>query len=119
MDQSTLSVEEFNELLGQWNGKDIKIIKQEINYIDEVLISLETSSFSKNSERLDDYEPLYVLQLSGTGKVKTADNNYVPLPTPIYDIPIEDDTSYQFDGSIFTIETDRGIYTIEIAPIEE
>ena len=118
MKKNKLSVEAFNEQLSKWNGKDIKIVKQEMNDIDEIFISLETINFSKNDQRLDDYEPLYVLQLNGEGKVKTTDNHSVPLPSPLYEIPIEDETSYQFDGTVFTLTTDRGVYTIEIAPIE-
>jgi hypothetical protein len=115
MKQQYLSVEEFNELLQQWNGKTIRISKQEIDDRDDTLLELNSISFSKDTRRIDDYEPKHALQLNGSGKILTDENEFQPLPSSHYEIPLEDSTLYQFDESQFSLITDRATYTIEIA----
>lgn len=113
MEKQFLSVEEFNALLNQWNGHDIKILKYEMGDEDETTMALKTISYSKNTRRIDDYEPMHALKLNGIGKVETEDQEHKPLPKSLYEIPIEDSTQFQFDGKKFSLITDRGIYTIE------
>lgn len=115
IEQHFLTIEEFNEKLNKWTGKNIKITKQEIGDYDEALIELETISYSKDTRRIDDYEAMHTLQLNGMGRVENEDNNLIPLPSSSYEIPLEDTTHYQFDGSHFALNTERGTYTIELA----
>lgn len=113
MEQHFLSVEEFNTLLNQWNGKNIVISKLEMGDEDETVMALKTVSYSKDTRRIDDYEPMHALQLNGSGEIETEANNSESLPESLYEIPIEDSTQYQFDGRKFSLITERGIYTIE------
>ncbi|WP_077622927.1 hypothetical protein [Sediminibacillus massiliensis] len=115
MTQRYLSVEEFNELLQQWNGKTIQISKRELNDQDSMLIELNSISYSKDTRRIDDYEPMHTLQLNGPGLIETGDEQFQPIPSSYYEIPLEDSTLYQYSDSQFTLVTDRGTYTIEIA----
>ncbi|MFZ3579409.1 hypothetical protein [Virgibacillus sp. DJP39] len=112
--EQLLSVEEFNELLKKWAGKNIKVLKQEIGDNDEALIELESISYSNDTQTIDDYKATHALQLNGLGKIENEGHEFVPLPSLTYEIPLEDSTHYQFDGSRFTLKTDRGTYTIEI-----
>ncbi|RKQ35693.1 hypothetical protein [Oceanobacillus halophilus] len=114
MDQHFLSVEEFNELIRHWNGRKIKIVKHELDDFDETLMDLSAISYSKDTRRIDDYEPMYSLNLNGSGVIETTMNNYQSLPSELYEIPLEDSALYEFDGSRFIVSTSRGVYTIEV-----
>ncbi|GAA0445224.1 MAG: hypothetical protein ACQEWU_20320 [Bacillota bacterium] len=110
-----LTIEQFNKLLKKWSGKRVKIAKQELHDYDETIMDLSKVSYETNTRRIDDYQPLHALQLNGMGEVENASNHFEELPTSMYEIPLEDTSLYQFDGSRFALVTDRAIYTIEIA----
>ncbi|WP_156289740.1 hypothetical protein [Oceanobacillus salinisoli] len=114
MDQYFLTVEEFNDLIRQWNGRKIKIVKHELDDFDETLMDLSAISYSKESRRIDDYVPMYSLHLNGSGVIETTMNHYQSLPSELYEIPLEDSALYEFDGSRFIVSTSRGVYTIEL-----
>lgn len=113
MDPNFLSIEEFNKQLNEWNGNTIKVSKHELYDIDETYIVLQDISYSRNTRRLDDYESMHALQLSGSGETENATEDLQPLPSSLYEIPLEDTSLYEFDGSSFIISTDRAIYKIE------
>ena len=108
-----LSIEQFNELLQKWNEAEIKISKLEMNDLDEIVMQLEKVSYKNETPTIDGYEPIHTLQLSGQGAIQTENNDSQPLPSSLYEIPLEDDTLYEFDGTTFLISTDRGVYKIE------
>ncbi|WP_106495811.1 hypothetical protein [Lentibacillus sp. Marseille-P4043] len=114
MDQHFLSIEEFNELLKQWNGQTIKVSKFELDDIDETVMNLQDISYSRNTRRIDDYVPMHALQLNGSGAVQTDATNPQSLPTSLYEIPLEDNSLYEFDSSHFLLSTERGVYKIEL-----
>lgn len=113
MKKQFLSIEEFNEMLNQWNGETIKVSKEEVGDVDELVMSLESISYQTDTHRIDDYEPKHTLQLNGRGKVETEFSNMEVLPESMYEIPLEDSSTYAFDGSQFRLTTDRGVYTIK------
>ncbi|MEN1966721.1 hypothetical protein WMZ97_01480 [Lentibacillus sp. N15] len=115
MTQKNLSIEEFNKQLQNWTGKTVRICKQEIDDHDETLMHLQQVTYETNTRRIDDYQPMHTLQLNGTGQVENEAHDMQPLPSSTYEIPLEDSSRYQFDGSQFSLTTDRGAYTIEIA----
>ena len=112
MKQRRLSIEEFNGLLQQWSDQQIKIVKREMDDKDEILLELKGVSFTKG-QSIDDYISRYALHLNGSGVIETTMNNYEALPGETFEIPLEDDATYEFDGERFTISTSRGVYTIE------
>jgi len=111
--RQSLSIEEFHELIKQWTGQPIKIIKQEMDDNDETNLELNAISYSKDTRRIDGYEPMHSLLLRGFGEVETSDHHQEPLPKATYEIPLEDSTLYTYDGIRFSLITDRGVYTIE------
>ncbi|WP_085991221.1 hypothetical protein [Oceanobacillus senegalensis] len=115
MDQLFLSIEEFNELIKQWNGRKIKIVKHELDDFDETLMDLSAISYSKNPNTIDDYESMYSLNLNGSGVIETTTNNFESLPSELYEIPLENSALYEFEGNRFIVSTSRGVYTIELA----
>ncbi|WP_226035143.1 hypothetical protein [Aquibacillus saliphilus] len=115
MTQQYLSVEEFNQLLQKWNGKKIKISKHELKDYDNTLMELNSISYSKDTRRIDGYQSMHSLKLNGPGETQNAENEFEPLPASFYEIPLEDSTLYQYNESQFSLITDRGTYTIEIA----
>lgn len=112
MEESPLSIEEFNDQLQRWSGQRIRIVKEELDDLDETLLELEDVSYAKGSSN-DDYIPRYALQLKGSGVVGTTMNNYEELPSESFEIPLEEDTIYEFDGKRFFISTSRGDYMIQ------
>ncbi|SDL96121.1 hypothetical protein [Sediminibacillus halophilus] len=114
MAQHFLSIEEFNQLLQQWNGNAIKVTKQEIGDYDETVLRLNTVSYDTDTRRIDDYQAKHKLLLNGGGTMLTAAANAQPLPNQVYEIPIEDSTLFQYDDDRFSLTTDRGSYTIEL-----
>src|SRR5699024_7085493 len=108
-----LSIETFNEQLQQWNGNTVKISKYELADEDETIMELQDVTYQTNSRRLDDYQPMHTLILNGTGKIENEEHDQKPLPLSEYEIPLEDTSRYQFDGSRFVLNTDRGKYMIE------
>ncbi|MEN2766977.1 hypothetical protein [Ornithinibacillus xuwenensis] len=115
MDHQFLSVEEFNELIQQWGGQTVKITKHEMDDIDQTIMKLQHISYDRNTRRIDDYVPMHSLQLNGEGQIETlAEMSSQPLPSPVYEIPLQDNTLYEFDGHKFFITTDRGVYKIEL-----
>ncbi|GGB46549.1 hypothetical protein F3157_10845 [Virgibacillus dakarensis] len=119
MEHAFLSVEEFNQLLHQWNGQTIKVSKHELNDFDETLLELQDISYSTNTRRIDDYEAKHALQLNGSGSIITDTNDLQSLPSSLYEIPLEDNTLYEFDGSRFLVSTSRGVYKIELVNDQE
>ena len=114
MGYRTLTLEEFNELLQEWRGKKVEIVKHETGDLDKTLIDLSVVSYAKEDPSIDGYIPRYTLHLTGAGVIETTMNNYEALPTDSYEIPLEDDALYEFDGNRFIISTSRGVYTIEL-----
>lgn len=108
-----LSIEQFNELLQQWTNSKIKISKWELDDVDEVIMHLDKVTYVNEVPTIDGYEPIHTLQLNGTGSIETEQNMTVPLPTPMYEIALENDSLYEFDGSTFYINTSRATYKIE------
>lgn len=113
MTEQNLSIETFNEQLQQWNGNTVKISKHELEDKDETILELQDVIYETDTRRLDDYQPMHTLKLNGTGKIENEAHNLQPLPSSVYEIPLEDSSQYQFDGSRFVLNTDRGRYTIE------
>ena len=113
MKKESLTIEEFNALLREWSGKRVKVVKHELEDRDETLINLDAVSYEKGSS-IDDYEPRYALQLNGAGMVETTEDNFEKLPSDEFEIPLEEDAHYEFDGEKFVLETSRGNYTIEL-----
>ncbi|GGK05916.1 hypothetical protein GCM10007063_30420 [Lentibacillus kapialis] len=108
-----LTVEAFNDILQQWNGESIKISKHELDDLDETLMTLQDISYARNTRRLDNYEPMHALLLNGMGTIKTDASNTQSLPSSVYEIPLEDNTLYEFDGQQLLLSTSRGVYKIE------
>lgn len=112
MEERPLNVVEFNEQLKQWNGQSIRIVKEELDDLDETLLDLQSISYTKGAS-IDDYIPRYSLLLRGIGIVGTTMNNYEELPSQAFEIPLEEEAIYEFDGTRFFISTSRGVYMIE------
>lgn len=112
--EQNLSIEEFNDVLKKWSGESIKIMKQEIDDQDEIMMDLSNISFETNSRRIDDYLAKHTLHLYGDGKVKTEDARYEPLPDSQFEVPIYDGSTFMYDGSRLYVQTERGNYIIEI-----
>ncbi len=116
MDHQFLSVEEFNALFQQWSGQKVKITKHEMDDIDQTIMTLQQISYDQNTRRIDDYVPKHSLLLHGGGQIETlAAMSEQPLPSPVYEIPLQDSTLYEYDGQKFFITTERGVYKIELA----
>lgn len=114
MEHQFLSVEEFNRQLQQWNGQQIKITKHEMDDVDKIVMHLQDISYDLNTRRIDDYVPRYNLLLKGDGRIETlASMSNQPLPASVYEIPLENNTLYEYDGEKFFITTERGVYKIE------
>ncbi|SET22522.1 hypothetical protein SAMN05216389_10751 [Oceanobacillus limi] len=115
MEQKFLSIEELNDLLQQWNGQTIKVTKHEMDDLDQTVLQLQDISYARNTRRIDDYVPMHALHLNGNGNITTdATNSTQDLPASMYEIPLQDDSLYEFDGEKFLISTDRGVYKIEV-----
>ena len=114
MGYRTLTLEGFNDLLQQWNGKRVKVVKHETGDRDETIIDLHVVSYANDEPDIDGYESQYTLHLNGAGLIETTMNNYEALPSNLYEIPLEDDAFYEFDGARFIISTSRGVYTMEL-----
>lgn len=114
MNNNRISIEIFSEKINKWTGKEIKVLKQEVNDLDETIISLEKVTYRENINRIDDYEPKFELQLTGSGQVKIGDGDFEPLPYSIYEIALDEDATFHFDGTAFTLKTDRGMYAIQL-----
>lgn len=108
-----LTIEQFNTLLNKWNDKQIKISKVEMDDLDEVVMQLEKIAYKNEIPTIDGYEPIYNLQLNGEGMIQSEHNPSQPLPSSQYDIPLENNSLYEFDGTKFIVSTNRGTYKIE------
>jgi hypothetical protein len=113
MEQQALSIEEFNEKIKSWTGKNIKITKKELNDLDEMEMELQSISYTNNEQGIDDYVSEHSLVLSGEGQIENEENQMEPLPAPHYEIPLDDTSNYHFDGKLFNLKTERATYTIE------
>src|SRR5690625_2013202 len=107
MEESPLNIEEFNDRLQQWSGQKIRIVKEEMDDLDETLLALDGVSYVKGSG-IDDYIPKHALLLKGNGVVETTKNNYEEVPSEAFEIPLDEDTIYEFDGGCFFIKNSRG-----------
>lgn len=114
MEQLFLSVEAFNDLLQQWSGQPITITKHEMEDVDEIRMQLQNVSYATNTRRIDGYVPMHALHLNGAGETQTSGANFHPLPDALYEIPLEDESLYEFDGKQFILSTERGVYKIEL-----
>lgn len=107
-----LSIEQFNDLLNEWNNSKIKISKLEMDDLDEIMMYLERVSYHNDKPTIDGYKQVHHLKLNGVGIIETENNVYESLPMSQYEIPLESDTLYEFDGTHFIISTERGVYKI-------
>lgn len=98
----------------RWSGKRIKVVKHEMSNLDEALINLGDVSHMKKPESLDGYGSRHALHLNGTGMIETDMNKYEELPANVFEIPLEEDALYEFDGTRFILSTSRGVYTMEL-----
>lgn len=114
MDKKLLSIDEVKELLKQWSGKQIKIVKHEMNDLDEALIDLKNISYQQETQTIDDYEARNSLHLNGAGMIETTEDNYQELPSDLYEIPLEEDALYESDGKKLMVSTSRGVYVLEL-----
>ncbi|WP_052345727.1 hypothetical protein [Paucisalibacillus sp. EB02] len=116
MEHQFLSVEEFNHLIQQWSGRKVKITKHEMDDVDQTTMNLQSITYDRNTRRIDDYVPMHSLLLNGEGNIETlAAMSNQPLPSAVYEIPLQDNSLYEFDGEKFFITTDRGVYKVELA----
>lgn len=114
MRKQTITIEDVHAILQQWIGKQITIQKKELQDDDQTTMYLESVTYEINKERLDDYTSTYHLHLNGNGIIETVHNNAEPLPLPTYEIPLEDQSVYQYSDNILHIINDRGQYTIRV-----
>ena len=114
MRKQTITIEDVHAILQQWIGKQITIQKKELQDDDQTTMYLESVTYEINKERLDDYTSTYHLHLNGNGIIETVHNNAEPLPLPTYEIPLEDQSVYQYSENILHIINDRGQYTIRV-----
>ncbi|MFD1068112.1 hypothetical protein [Oceanobacillus locisalsi] len=115
MEHGFLSIEAFNTQIQQWNGRTVQITKHEINDIDQTVIHLQSISYDQNTRRIDDYVPKHSLLLHGDGQIEALPTmSDTPLPSSHYEIPLEDDSLFEFNGQKFFISTNRGVYKIEL-----
>ncbi|MUV39152.1 hypothetical protein JNUCC1_03025 [Lentibacillus sp. JNUCC-1] len=114
MEPQFLSIEAFNELINQWNGKNIIIKKIEMDDVDMIRVELDHISYSEEPEGMDGYVSKYALLLNGYGETLTADD-FQSLPNMTYEIPLEDTSLYEYNGNTFIITTDRGVYQISLS----
>lgn len=110
-----LAIEQFNTYIQNWSNSKVKIMKLEMNDYDEVTMDLDSITYKNEILTIDGYEPIHTLQLNGTGTILTESSMSEPLPSPTYEIPIEKNTLYEFDGNTFIISTDRAVYKLEKA----
>lgn len=116
MNHQFLSIEEFNALIQQLNGRSIKITKHEMDDVDQTVMNLRDVSYEQNTRRIDDYVPMHNLLLNGDGHIETlAAMSNQPLPSSVYEIPLQNNSLYEYDGEKFFITTERGVYKIELA----
>lgn len=112
MRQPFLSIEQFDQLLQKWAGRTVKITKHEMDDIDETILNVKNITYTKNGRSIDGYVSMYSLLLNGDGDISTTMNSMEELPHSMYEIPLQDDSLYEFDGEKFLISTDRGVYKI-------
>lgn len=113
MNEGLLTLEEFNNMLRQWSGRRVKVTKHEMDDLDEAMIDLNAVSYAKQ-QSLDGYVPRYALHLNGDGMIGTHANQYEELPGDVFEIPLEENALYEFDGTRFILSTSRGVYTLEL-----
>lgn len=114
MEQHFLTIEQFDELLKQWNGNSVKVLKYEMDDLDETVLDLSSISYSTDTRDIDGYEAMHTLNLNGDGQIQTVASQFQPLPSALYEIPLEDSSLYEFDGNRFIISTNRAVYKIEL-----
>ncbi|QHT48463.1 hypothetical protein M662_18890 [Bacillus sp. SB49] len=106
------TMENFHQHLQTWIGTDICITKHELRDQDAVSMQLHDVSYSVNPMSIDGYMGPYTLYLHGKGYVSTDMQGTEPLPTPYYEIPLEETTHYEWNDDRFFLKTARGDYTI-------
>src|SRR5690625_6186812 len=97
MAESRVTIEEFNDQLKKWNGQKIRIVKEEMDDVDETLLALDDISYVKGSS-IDDYIPKHALLLKGKGVVETTMNHFEELPSDEFEFPLDKYSIYEFEG---------------------
>lgn len=114
MSKHFLSMQDLDDRLKALQGSEIEVEKKEQQDLDVVHISLEKVAYDKDFHKFDEYEAKYTLELHGTGTIETDVGNAVPLPSPVYEIPLDQDTmrEYEEDDDELIISTERAVYKI-------
>lgn len=112
MEEKFLVIKELDTLLRKWTGHQIKIIKTEKKDVDEINMMLDSISYNKDSDRPDNYEALYTLQLNGEGVIDTDVLSAEPLPEPEYEIDLGTKALYEYEDEEIIISTERAVYKI-------
>ncbi|HET7580358.1 MAG TPA: hypothetical protein VFK33_13850 [Bacillales bacterium] len=106
--------EELQSLISSlktWDGRQVLISKEEKGDRDQTILKLEGVSIANHNDTIDDYISPVSLQLTGEGRAVMSDTD-VPMPSALYDIPIDELYDAHFDGMRLYMTTGRGSYTI-------
>lgn len=106
--------EELQSLISSlktWDGRQVLISKEENGDRDQTILKLEDVLIANHNDTIDDYLSPVSLQLMGPGRAVMNDTD-VPMPSALYDIPIDELYDAHFDGMRLYMTTGRGSYTI-------
>lgn len=106
-----MNIQETRDMINQWAGQDVLLIKEEDGDVDKTVISLKDVTFSQRGATIDDYVSPDTLQLHGEGYVLLEDQN-VPLPNDSFDIALSDDMAIRSENGTLEIRTDRAAFTV-------
>ena len=113
MGKHFLSMKDFNEQLQAMVEKRIEVIKTEQKDVDDVHILLERVDYDKDLDTLDEYEAENTIQLHGMGTIHNDDGEPEPLPSRVFEIPLDHNTMREHDGDELILSTERAVYKIK------
>lgn len=109
--RTNLGTDQLKHLLQQWQGHEIRIVKEEDGDKDYTILQLDRVEYDQRPKTMDDYVSARFLRLCGSGTV-VLENSHAPLPDDRYEIPLDHVIDGNFDGTQLYLTTDRGSYTL-------
>ncbi|WEG13735.1 hypothetical protein PU629_05050 [Pullulanibacillus sp. KACC 23026] len=101
----------IQNILGQWKGQTLLIVKEELNNIDQAYLQLEDVQIQEISRDTDDYLANRSIQLIGGGETVETSGE-APLPYARYDIPLTEIGEVKQEGNQLKLTNDRATYTV-------
>ncbi len=103
---------DIQNLLATWKGQTIRVVKEELENVDQAYLHLTDVRLKEVTRDTDDYLANRAIELVGGGETVEESGEAV-LPYARYDLPLTDLHDVEANQDHLVFKNDRASYTIQ------